>query len=125
LIIDSYRWAREVPYNTGMENDNEKIVTLALFYSEIEAELVANTLRGEGIEAQMAGGLTGGFRAETPGRVKVLVKTSDFETAKAVMEDYFKSKENIDWSQVDVGDGSEDAPGDTPEDAADEATGEA
>jgi hypothetical protein len=78
-------------------------VTLAFFDSEIEATMIVDELRSEGIEAQASGLLTAGFRAEAPGRVKILVHADDLAQAKELLEDYSKSKEEIDWSKVDFG----------------------
>jgi len=86
-----------------MPNDDDTVVTLAFFPSEIEASLLADELKREGIQAEAAGFLTAGFRAEAPGKVKVLVHASDLERAKQLMDQYIASREEIDWSQVDLG----------------------
>jgi len=96
-----------------MKESDDSIVTLAFFPSEIEATLVADELKREGIQAEPAGTLTGGFRAEAPGRVKVLVHENDLEQAKALLDEYINSRDEIDWSQVDLGE-----PEDEPEDEA-------
>lgn len=94
-------------YNDGMEND-DKVVTLAFLNDEVEAKLLSDALNLEGIQSEVAGELAGSFRAEAPGRVKVLVHASELAQAKELMDDYFKSRKNIDWSQVDVGEGEAD-----------------
>jgi len=90
----------------GMNNDpgnhSDKVVTLAFFFSEVEAKLLSNALNQEGIHSEVAGLLTASFRAEAPGRVKVLVREQDLERAKELLDDYTKSKQEIDWSQVDI-----------------------
>ena len=86
-----------------MHENDDHIVTLAFFPSEIEATLIADELKREGIQAEPAGLLTAGFRAEAPGRVKVLVHEKDFEQARQLLDEYTRSKEQIDWSQVDLG----------------------
>lgn len=83
-------------------HENEKLVSLAVFNGEIEAELVASELRNQGFAAEASGTLTANFRAEGPGRVKVLVYEKDLEAAKAVFDDFRQSKDDIDWDQVDV-----------------------
>lgn len=92
--------------NRGMTNDpghhNDKVVTLAFLFTEVEAKLLSNALNEEGIHSEVAGLLTASFRAEAPGRVKVLVREQDLERAKELLDDYTKSKEEIDWSQVDI-----------------------
>ncbi|MEM9415512.1 MAG: DUF2007 domain-containing protein [Planctomycetota bacterium] len=84
-----------------MANHEDRIVTLAFVGTEVEAKLLSDALNLEGIHSEVAGLLTASFRAEAPGRVKVLVREQDLARAKALLDDYTKSKENIDWSQVD------------------------
>lgn len=86
-----------------MQETDDNILTLAFFPTEVEATMIADELKREGIQAEPAGILTAGFRAEAPGRVKVLVHQSDFEKAKTLLDEYIHSRENIDWSQVDLG----------------------
>lgn len=85
-----------------MHEADDNVVTLAFFPTEIEATMVADELKREGIQAEPAGLLTAGFRAEAPGNVKVLVHERDLEQAKALLDEYIHSKEQIDWSQVDT-----------------------
>jgi len=100
-------------------NHNEKVVTLAFLFSEVEAKLLSDALNQEGIHSEVAGFLTGSFRAEAPGRVKVLVREQDLGRAKELLDDYTKSKEEIDWSKVDVSDdeGFVDGADDSDDDA--------
>lgn len=86
-----------------MQETDDSIVTLAFFPTEVEATMIADELKREGIQAEPAGILTAGFRAEAPGRVKVLVHLSDFEKAKSLLDEYIHSRDQIDWSQVDIG----------------------
>lgn len=111
---------------TGMNQDpndhHETIVTLAFLNTEVEATLLADALNQEGIHSEVAGLLTASFRAEAPGRVKVLVREQDLAQAKELMDDYMQSKEQIDWDQVDIrGDDPDamftDEDGDTPGEA--------
>ena len=83
--------------------DPNATVTLAMFPTELLAQMLADALGGAGINAVVAGGTTGGFRAEAPGMVKVLVAEGDTERARAVFNDWEHSGESIDWDQVDVG----------------------
>jgi hypothetical protein len=92
-----------------MTQDNDKVVTLAFLFSEVEAKLLSDALNQEGIHSEVAGFLTGSFRAEAPGRVKVLVHAKDLARARELMDDYTKSKEAIDWSQVDLAGDEDDA----------------
>jgi len=86
-----------------MHEDDDSVVTLAFFPSEIEATMVADELKREGIQAEPAGLLTAGFRAEAPGKVKVLVHANDLERAKELLDEYIESRDEIDWSKVDLG----------------------
>lgn len=85
-----------------MTQDNDRVVTLAFLFSEVEAKLLSDALNQEGIHSEVAGFLTGSFRAEAPGRVKVLVHAKDLERARELLDDYTKSKDAIDWSKVDI-----------------------
>lgn len=91
--------------------DAKEPVTLAFFPQELHAQMLADALRDEGIEAEVSGGVTGGFRAEAPGVVKVLVHASDVERAQKVFEAWEHQGESIDWDEVDVGKMEDDVEG--------------
>lgn len=93
-----------------MEQESDRVVTLAFFETEIEATMIVEELRIEGVEAQASGLLTAGFKAEAPGRVKVLVHENDLAQAQELLDDYIKSKEEIDWSKVDIGEREDEDP---------------
>lgn len=78
------------------------VVKLTRCWTEVEATSIANALRDEGIHAEVSGGITGGFRAEAPSAIWVLVGEDDVERAGAVVEDLRASAADIDWSKVDV-----------------------
>jgi hypothetical protein len=65
-------------------------------------------LEERGIKATMSGVYTSGFRAEAPGWVQVLVAEEDLAAAQAVLDEVRGGGENIDWSQVDVGESEEE-----------------
>ena len=65
-------------------SDDPVVVTTAT--SEPMAAILIAQLQGEGIEAQMAGEYTSGFRAEAPGGVQILVHASDAERAREILE---------------------------------------
>lgn len=92
----------------NLPSDDQKLVTLAFLAGEIEATLLADELKSQGIPAEASGTLTAGFRAEAPGSVKVLVHEENLAAAKQIMDDYHASKEAIDWDQVDVGEAEDD-----------------
>ncbi len=79
-------------------------VVLALVPNEWQATLIANALRDRGINAQVTGATTAGFRAEAPGMVRVIVSKSQLEDARAALAEHRDQVSDIDWSQVDVGD---------------------
>jgi nitrogen regulatory protein PII-like uncharacterized protein len=64
---------------------------------------VVAALERAGVRAVATGGFTAEFRAEAPGQVKVMVAEDDLERARAILKDVQQEFENIDWSQVDVG----------------------
>jgi hypothetical protein len=71
--------------------------------TEMEAGIIVSALQENGIKATMAGQTTAGFRAEAPGWVQVLVAEEDLARAQAVLEELRRESNDIDWSQVDVG----------------------
>ena len=85
-----------------MQETDDNIVTLAFFPTEVEATMIADELKREGIQAEHAGIQTAGF-TQTSGKVKVLVHETDLEKAKALLDEYVHSRDEIDWSQVDIG----------------------
>jgi hypothetical protein len=68
------------------ENTSDPVV-LSSFPTEAEATLVVSQLRSEGIEAQVSGGHTAGFRAAAPPMVQVLVHAKDAERARQILGD--------------------------------------
>lgn len=60
-------------------------IVLTTVMSEAEAAILVAQLEDHGIPAQISGGLTGGFRAEAPGSVKILVHEENMERAKAFL----------------------------------------
>ncbi len=52
----------------------------------IEAAAVATALEAEGIETTTTGSYTGGFQAEAPGEIQVVVRQSQAEKALAILE---------------------------------------
>tara|TARA_A100001391_G_scaffold148035_1_gene105522 strand:- start:1338 stop:1601 length:264 start_codon:yes stop_codon:yes gene_type:complete len=68
-------------------------VVVGIYDTEFEAALIKNMLSEAGIPAQMVGAMTAGFRAETPGKVKVLVPGSLGEQAMALIAQDAESRE--------------------------------
>ncbi len=88
---------------------DERHVVAATFKDEWQASLARETLLSEGIPCAVAGGYTGSFRAEAPGRVKLLVREADLERAEEAIRRRRDEALTIDWSQIDVG-GESDPP---------------
>lgn len=86
-----------------MSNDSEDLLVLISVPTEIEAASIVAALDQDNIRAIATGGLTAGFRAEAPGEVQVLVKRADAERAQHTLRDIRSDENQIDWSQVDVG----------------------
>lgn len=81
--------------------------------AEFESEMLAGFARGlleeHGIESRMVGGLTAGFRAEAPGRVRLLVHAKDAERARALLaeDERERTGEPDDPDGADGADGAE------------------
>ena len=86
-------------------SDESRTVVLAQVKSEWHANLIADALRDKGIDAQVSGALTSEFRAEAPGYVRVIVPDDQTEQARAALEAHQREASEIEWSQVDVGEG--------------------
>lgn len=83
---------------------------VAVFYaaSEWQAQLVAARLDASGIAAQVAGGITGGYRAEAPGSVQVMVRAEDLARAEEILA-------MPPGTEFDEDDGGDDRGDDEPE----------
>jgi len=67
--------------------DPDETVTVAQYDSELEAGFAQSLLEENGIECRTVGGPTAGFRAEAPGKVRLLVHARDAERAEAVLRE--------------------------------------
>ncbi len=76
--------------------------------NELEAGTILSALSARGLDARMTGELTSGFRAESPGMVRVMVRHKDLARAQELLQEISLEAEDIDWSQVDVGDPLDD-----------------
>ena len=83
--------------------DGNGVVKLSRCLTEVEAIAIADALREEGIHAEVSGAITGGFRAEAPSAIWVLVREADAERARRIVEELRTTVEHIDWSKVDIG----------------------
>jgi len=87
--------------------------------NELEAAAIVDALAEHGIRARAVGGYTSGFRAEAPGDVKVVVGRADRARAEEMLAEIRSEPAEVDWSQVDVGDGPT-SEGEPPDDASSE-----
>jgi Putative prokaryotic signal transducing protein len=81
----------------------EHVVPVTSMPNELEAGVVVAALEEVGIKSTMSGVYTAGFRAEAPGQVQILVAKEDEARAREVIRLGEENKEDVDWSQVDVG----------------------
>jgi predicted DNA-binding protein len=81
---------------------NERTSVLTSAPSETEAAIIIEALESEGIRAE-SDAFTSGLRAGPWNWVTIMVAEDDLARAKEVLERVKEENENIDWSQVDVG----------------------
>ena len=83
--------------------DIESVVTLAVFTEDMLAQMLAEALESAGIQCEIEGGVTSGFRAEAPTVVKVIIHRNDQKKAQAVFEEWEHAGDSLDWDEVDLG----------------------
>jgi Putative prokaryotic signal transducing protein len=86
-----------------MTSDADRLETLTSTPNEPQAAMIVSALKDSGIDAVAEGGLTAGFRAETPGEVHIMVRQKDLDRARLALDEYRKTVTNIDWDEVDLG----------------------
>ena len=86
-----------------MSQDPNNPEVLKSFADELAAAALVAELEAHGIEASTTGGFTAGFRAEAPGEVHVIVRHMDMKKAQQILARLQQPHDDIDWSQVDVG----------------------
>ena len=89
-INDSQRPAPE-PDGASPE-DHPEPVTVGQYATEIQATFAANMLREAGIRCEVLGGSSSGFKAESPGYVRLLVSQNDASRARTLLEDFQDEK---------------------------------
>ncbi|UYV12649.1 MAG: DUF2007 domain-containing protein [Phycisphaera sp.] len=72
--------------------DHPEPVTVGQFPTEIQATFAANMLREAGIRCELLGGASSGFKAESPGYVRLLVSANDETKARALLEEFNAEK---------------------------------
>ena len=92
-INDSQRPTPE-PQGDGADGggDHPEPVTVAQYATEIQATFAANMLREAGIRCELLGGASSGFKAESPGYVRLLVSQRDQGRARELLEDFDAQK---------------------------------
>jgi hypothetical protein len=81
----------------------EHVVVAASAENELEAGVILAALEEAGIKATMSGASTAEFRVAVPGEVQILVAQEDLAAAQEVIQGGQDDEEDVDWSQVDVG----------------------
>lgn len=81
----------------------EHIVVVATAENELEAGVMVAALEEAGIKSTMSGAATADFRVAVPADVQILVAQEDEARAREVIRLGEENKEEVDWSQVDVG----------------------
>jgi len=81
----------------------EHVVVAATAENELEAGVMVNALAEAGIKSTMSGAATADFRTGVPGVVQILVTQEDLARAQEVIRKGEDDEEDVDWSQVDVG----------------------
>jgi hypothetical protein len=89
-INDSQRPTPEPSDSAG--EDHPEPVTVAQYSTEIQATFAANMLREAGIRCEMVGGASSGFKAESPGYVRLLVSARDATRARMLLEEFDAEK---------------------------------
>jgi len=90
-----------------MSDDPHSPVVLARLPNEISAAALRTALASFDIEAHLTGGFVSGFKAEAPGNVQIVVARADFDRARAALLEIQSQPEDIDWSQIDLGEPDE------------------
>lgn len=86
-----------------MTTHSDDVVPVTTAADEMEAGVIVAALEEHGIKATMTGAATADFRVGVPGEVQILVAQADFERAQEVLEEVDEEQQDVDWSQVDVG----------------------
>jgi Putative prokaryotic signal transducing protein len=90
-----------------MSHGPEHIVAVTSAPNELEAGVIIAALADRGIKATMDGAATADFRVGVPGQVEILVAKEDLERARTVLQEDEDNEDDVDWSQVDVGEPEE------------------
>lgn len=86
-----------------MNSPGDEPTILTRVPTELEASSIVEQLKQQGIRVTMTGGFTAAFMAEAPGDVQLVVRKADYEKAVELLQQIETDNEDIDWSQIDVG----------------------
>ena len=91
-----------------------RLVVVAHPHDDCEGQLIVNLLADHEIEAQVTGGTLACFRAETPGKVGVLVRDENAAAAREIILEHERLRhaetaESEDWQTEDQSPAAEDA----------------
>lgn len=86
-----------------MDNPTEHIAAVTTVQSDAIASIIVAALDRAGISSTATGGFTSGAKALAPGWVRVMVAEADLPVAKNTLAKMREENEEIDWSQVDLG----------------------
>jgi hypothetical protein len=86
-----------------MADHPEHIELLTSAPTEMHAGIIVAALDENGIKCTTSGEATAGMRAEAPGWVQILVAEEDLARGQAILDEVMREADDIDWSQVDVG----------------------
>jgi hypothetical protein len=81
----------------------DDVVPLTSAADDMGASLIVGALDEFGIKSAITGSAIADYRIGLPTRVQVLVKRADLERAKAALQSIAAEQQDVDWSQVDVG----------------------
>lgn len=94
-----------------MPHDADEPITLTTARTEFEANVIAQSLRAEGVEARVVsvvGAVLGPYVPGMEDPIKVLVRAADLDRARAVLAQTRSDSVDIAWDELDVGE-SEDS----------------
>jgi hypothetical protein len=86
-----------------MNSESSDLEVLVTVSNEVEAAAIVGALHEKGVQAVATGGYISGFKAEAPGDVRVLVRHSEADTARRMLDQIRQEQTDIDWSEIDVG----------------------
>jgi putative signal transducing protein len=83
--------------------ENCHLEVLARFPNEVDAGVIANVLKAEGIMASLTDVNTAFFLIGAPVLVSVMVRREDVDRARRILDTMRSGESDIDWENVDVG----------------------